>query len=239
LEIHPITEQSTPLTILSAGAPKGGVQLCLDEFERVRGMATQISFATAPQVRQAVESGATKAAIVIATVDAIAAFDAAGLTRSGHGGVFGSVAAGVVVRAGAVEPDIATVDSLKTALRAADSVVYNIASSGLQIAAMIEKLGLTAELADKSIRPANGAAVVAHVAGSSNNDIGFGQTPEIRRLEDQGVTLIGPLPSGVEITTTYGVAVLRNSPEAAIELADFLASDTAAPLLKAAGVTRQ
>jgi molybdate transport system substrate-binding protein len=217
------------------------VRACLDAFEQERGVTTQVTFATAPNVRKAVESGATDAAVVIASQDAVAAFDAAGLTQDGVGGRFGSVAAGVVIRTGATAPDISNVESLKAAIRDADSVVYNIASSGLYIAAMFETLGLTATVEAKAIRPPNGAGVIETLASGDGQDIGFAQIPEIRRLEDQGVTLVGPLPPGVEITTTYGVAALRGNAvsDDAAACANFLASDSVTTLLNAAGVTRQ
>lgn len=53
--------------------------------------------------------------------------------------------------------------------------------------------------------------------------------------------LAGPQLFGVEISTTYGIAVLRANATSddAAAYAEFLASDTITPLLNAAGVTRQ
>ena len=55
------------------------------------------------------------------------------------------------------------------------------------------------------------------------------------------MTLAGPQLLGVEISTTYGIAVLRANAtyDDAAAYAESLASDTITPLLNAAGVTRQ
>ena len=124
-----------------------------------------------------------------------AEFEDAGLVRASPRVVVGSVKAGVAVRAGAPEPDLSSVESFKHALLAADSVVYNQASSGLYIARMIEDLGLAEALEAKTVRVPTGAAVFTHLAESdSPAEIGFGQIPEIRRFADKGVALVGPLP---------------------------------------------
>jgi hypothetical protein len=106
---------------------------------------------------------------------------------------------------------------------------------------MFETLGLTKMVEAKAIHPPNGTGVIETLASGDGHNIGSAQILEIWQLEDQGMTLTGPQPFGVEMTTTYGIAVLRanaTSDEAAA-YAEFLASDTITPLLNAAGVTRQ
>ena len=228
------------LSILSAGAPKGGVRLCLDAFEKARGVASNVTFATAPRVGDAVRNGSSDADLVVAPLDAISSFKVNGLTLPAAGGPLGSVAAGVVIRSGAPAPDIYDVDTLCQALRAADAIIYNTASSGAYIESMIGDLGLAAYLADKTIRPENGAAVMSALVEFSGVALGFAQIPEIRNYTDQGVTLVGPLPDAVAHVTTYGVAVLKDARdvENAIALANFMASNAAADLLDSAGITR-
>jgi len=106
---------------------------------------------------------------------------------------------------------------------------------------MFETLGLTKMVEAKAIHPPNGARVIETLASGDGHNIESAQILEIRRLEDQGVILASPQPLGVEISTTYGVAVLRANATSddAAAYAEFLASNTITPLLNAAGVTRQ
>lgn len=104
----------------------------------------------------------------------------------------GSVTVGVVVRNGAREPDLLSVDAFSQSLRAADRVVYNRASRGLYVASVLERLGLKEELAATSVIVPTGAAVMERlVAESTLNAIGFGHVTEIRLHNDLGTHLVG------------------------------------------------
>ena len=233
------TGADAALRILSAGAPKTGIRRCLEAFESAHGLSTSIAFATAPVLRDIVTRGDADADVVIAPVQATADFRAAGLTAQGCGGVVGSVRAGIVVREGAHRPDIASVEALMEEILAADAIVYNTASSGLYIAEMLTKLGLADRVADRTVRCPTGAAVMTHLAGSTEaKAIGFGQIPEIRNFLGKGVELVGPLPEGVAKTTTYAVSLLAaaRNVDAAKSFIDLLLSREGRSLLQAAGV---
>jgi molybdate transport system substrate-binding protein len=131
------------------------------------------------------------------------------------------------VRAGAPAPDLSSVEAFTAALKAAQSLVYNEASSGQYIAQLMDRLGLTQELAAKTLRLPTGAAVMRHLAGSAvEREIGFGQLTEIRLHLDLGLELVGPLPEAIGKTTTYGAGLLAaaKSREPAKALIAFMAS---------------
>ncbi len=227
------------LRVLSAGAPQTGVNGCIDAFRRAAGDEVEADFATAPAIREKVEGGAAGADIVIAPVTAIRDFENQGLTVAGTSVVIGGVKAAVVVRSGAEAPDISSAEALKAALLAAGSVVYNEASSGVYIARMLERLGIAGAVAPKTVRVASAAAVMEHLAASrAAGEIGFGQLPEIRRFEDRGVTLVGPLPREVENVTVYAAALLADSksPAPARSFIEFLTTPRAKEIFAAAGV---
>lgn len=229
----------TSLRILSAGAPKTGIRRCLEAFESMNGVSATIAFATAPVLRDMVEQGDADVDLIVAPVQATAVFLADGLTVAGCGGVVGSVHAGVVVREGVPHPDITSVEALKTEILAADSVVYNVASSGLYIAEMMAKLGLAERVADKTVRLPTGAAVMTHLAESVvTKEIGFGQIPEIRNFQGKGIDLVGPLPDGVEKITTYAVSLLdaAENVEVAKAFIEYLLSRDGESLLRESGI---
>lgn len=215
------------IRILSAGAPKTGVSRCAEAFSQDAGHQVSVSFATAPVLRGKVEAGEAAADMVIAPLPALADFEAKGLTVAGIAAVVGSVKAGVAVRAGAPAPDLSSVESFIAALKAARSLVYNEASSGQYIAQLIDRLGLTEDLAVKTLRLPTGAAVMRHLAESAvEREIGFGQLTEIRLHLDLGLELVGPLPEAIGKTTTYGAGLLSaaRAPEPTKALIEFMAA---------------
>ena len=147
----------------------------------------------------------------------------------------------MVVRAGAKVPDISSADTLKAAILSAESVVYNVATSGQYIVQMMDKLGVAEAIKDKVVAVPNGSGVMMHLADSSlENEIGFGQLTEIRIHEDRGIAvkLVGALPAEVENVTTYCACVFANADdtEAAKKLVSFMASAEGQSICQASGL---
>ncbi|MBL6945509.1 MAG: substrate-binding domain-containing protein [Rhodospirillales bacterium] len=229
----------TDIRILSAGAPKTGVRKCAEAFAEKTGQPFQVEFATAPVLRERVGSDTANADIIVAPVAAMEVFSSAGKVVAGSVSPVGSVTAGVVIRNGAREPDLSSVEAFKRDLIAADGLVYNLASSGQYVAKMIEDLGIAEDVASKSHRVASGAAVMEYLAdGPATNLIGFGQITEIRLHEHLGVHLVGPLPDAIGKVTTYAVGLLADAatPDAARPLIDFMVSADGKSIFIATGV---
>lgn len=227
------------IRILSAGAPKTGVRRCAEDFAAQTGLPFEVEFATAPVLRERVQSGDTNADVIIAPAAAMDAFATAGHVEPESVSVIGSVTAGVVVRDGAPEPDLTSVEAFTRDLMAADALVYNLASSGQYIAKMIEELGIAADVADKTTRVPTGAAVMERLAAEpSRAAVGFGQITEIRLHENLGVHLVGPLPEAIGKVTTYAAALLSAAPrpDAARPLVDFMVSSAGKEIFVATGV---
>lgn len=225
--------------ILSAGAPKTGVRACAEAFAAQSGEPFEIEFATAPVIKERVTSGTADADVVVAPLPTMKEFASAGHVEPGCLSVIGSVTVGVVVRDGAREPDLTSVEAFAQAVLTADAVVYNKASSGEYIARVLEKLGIADEVASKTIRVPTGAAVMECLAAHpSNNVIGFGQITEIRLHNHLETHLVGPLPEAIGKTTTYAAGPLSTAqrPDAARALADFMASPDGKRKFVASGV---
>ena len=229
------------LKVLSAGAPKSAISRCAHAFTAKTGVEVAVEFATAPVLRETMAGGMAAADIVIAPVAAAQAFEDAGYTVAGSGSVIGSVKAAVTVRNGALEPDLSSAEALKRAMLDAAGLIYNVASSGQSIAIMIDSLGIAQEVAAKTTRSKTGAGVMEHLHASVlNNEIGFAQSTEIQVQIDKGlnVKLLGSLPKGLEITTTYRSAILAGASGKA-DAGDFLAfiaSDQGQKICREAGV---
>jgi molybdate transport system substrate-binding protein len=97
------------------------------------------------------------------------------------------------------------------------------------------RLGIADALAGKlrSLRSSQGPAEAVAVGDA---DIALTQISEI--LPYEGVELVGPLPSEVQLTTAYVAAVGVGTPhvDATASLIKFITAPAAAPLLRAKGL---
>lgn len=235
-------DRGTSLKVLSAGAPKTGVSRCAEAHFRQTGRPVEIDFATAPMLRSRVARGEAKADVIVAPLPDLREFEASGRILPEYSIVLGSITTGVVVRAGAPLPDLSSAETFKHALLAADSLVYNRASSGLYIARLMERLGIAAAVEAKTTRVPTGAAVMQHLARSrAAREIGFGQMTEIRRHLAQGLELAGPLPAEIGKVTRYAAGLLTpaRAPEAAGALLAFMASPEGREILAGTGLEQQ
>lgn len=230
------------IRILSAGAPNVGVTRCVTAFQNDTGESVEVTFSTAPMILEKVGAGAAEAELVVAPVNTMDQFLRAGLVAPETVSVIGSVKAAVVVREGTTAPDLSSAASLKQAILAAGSLVYNSASSGQYIETLIFDMGIADAVAAKTTRPDTGAAVIDHLVDAEDGSaIGFGQQTEILRHIDLGqpVKLAGTLPAEVENLTSYMAAVLSDAAnnQEAQALAAFMGSVAGLKIFKSAGVT--
>ena len=225
------------IKVLSAGAVEPGLARAAEAYKRATGNTISIQFNTAPQLVKKLAEGAV-ADILIAPPGVLDAQAKDGKIVPDGRIVLGRVGAGILVRAGAPLPDVASVEALKRALSSADTVVYNTASSGLYIEKMLDRIGVGAQLKAKTKRYPNGEAVMMHIINGKGNEIGFGAITEIKLFEPKGAKLVGPLPAEVQNYTTYGAAVLADAParDAAKAFLAYLASPEAKKIFADAGI---
>jgi molybdate transport system substrate-binding protein len=217
--------------VLSAGAIEPGIRPAIAAFEQRSGHRVTLAFATAPQIRERIAAGEAFD-LVIAPA---AVLDA--LLLNAPRVPIGSVGIGVAVREGAVPPDIATAEAFTQALRDADSLVFNRASTGLYIEGLLKQLGLDAMAAPKTTRYPDGAAVMEHVLHGRGRELALGAITEIRLVRDRGLQFVGPLPGSVQNTTAYLASPTRVPPaEAAQALLRALDSADARAAYDAAGI---
>lgn len=212
--------QSQPIDVLSAGAVEPGILAAADAYKKQTGTDVKVRFATAPAIRKQMGEGA-KADIVIAPPALVDELAKAGRIDGATATPIGKVGAGVASRPGGPTPDIRNADSLKKAVVAASSIVFNTASTGLYIEKMLEKLGIAEQVKAKSKRPPTGAEVMELLLKGTGEEFGFGPMTEILLYKDKGLRLIGPLPAELQNYTSY-TATAHAAPSNAKSAADFL-----------------
>ena len=106
---------------------------------------------------------------------------------------------GMVVRAGAVKPDIGSVEAFKATLLAAKSIAYSDSGSGTYLSTtLFKQLGVAEQVAGKSRKvrgPPSGEPVAAVVA-RGEAEIGFQQVSEL--IHVPGITFVGPIPAELQ-----------------------------------------
>lgn len=223
--------------VLSAGAVEPGLHAFAQLAKRETGHDLKIEFNTAPQIAKRIAAGEVTD-ILISSPAAIDQTIKDGKAVAEGRVPVGRVGAGIIVRTSAAAPNVATVDALRQALLAADSVVYNTASSGLYLDKLFAKMGILEQLKPKSARYANGASVMEHVIKGKGNEIGFGAITEIKLYEPKGLKLIGPLPAEVQNYTSYDAAMMTGATavDAAKAVLRVLATPAAKAVFLAAGI---
>jgi molybdate transport system substrate-binding protein len=142
---------------------------------------------------------------------------------------------GMVVRAGARKPDIATVEALKRTLIEAKSIAYSDSASGVYLSTVLfPKLGVAEQIRDRArMIPAE---PVAQVVARGEAEIGFQQLSEL--IPVKGVDLVGLIPEEVQKVTLFSGAIAVNAkqPDAGRALLEHLSSPAAAPAIIRSGM---
>jgi molybdate transport system substrate-binding protein len=142
---------------------------------------------------------------------------------------------GMAVQAGALKPDISTVDALKRTLLAAKSIAYSDSDSGVYLSTeLFPKLGIAGQISGKC-RKVEGEPVGGVVA-KGEVEIGFQQISELLPLK--GIDIVGELPPGAQRITVAaaGIPVSSKHPELAKALIRWLASPAAYPAIRKNGL---
>lgn len=141
----------------------------------------------------------------------------------------------VAVRAGATQPDISSEDAVRQAVLAARTISYSTGPSGVALAKLFERWGILEAIAGRIVQAPPGVPVGKLVA-QGEVELGFQQLSELIHLE--GITVVGPLPPEIQITTTFSAGVCTGSPQAQAvrDLLNFMASNEAFDAMRRQGM---
>jgi molybdate transport system substrate-binding protein len=162
-----------------------------------------------------------------------------GLVRAGSKVDLARSQIGMVVRAGAAKPDIASVEAFRRTLIEAKSIAYSDSASGVYLSTtLFAKLGVADQVAGKSRKvrgPPSGEPVAAVVA-RGEAEIGFQQVSEL--IHEPGVTFVGVIPVELQLDSVFSAAIATavKEQDAAQALIRYLSSPAAAPTITKAGL---
>ena len=226
------------LTILSGGAAQGLVKSLSAAFEARSGWRIDGEFGAVGTMADKLRAGAA-ADLVILTDAIVEALEREGVVVAGSATPIGLVETAVAARNGDPVPAIDDADHLRTAFLAADALfVPDMQSStaGRHVAAVLDRLGIAAQMRSRLQESPNGATAMRKLADSAfARPLGCTQATEI--IATPGLTLVGPLPPQCALATVYTAAVLRWAADPAIArtLIDLLTAPSNADVRARAG----
>jgi ABC-type molybdate transport system substrate-binding protein len=227
------------VVVMTSGAFTAPFEAAAPWFERRTGHDVTPVFGAstggAPDSIPARLARGERADVVIASAQAIDALIAAGSIEPGSRRDLVLSRIGVAVRTGTPKPDISSVDALVRALREARSIAYSASVSGTYLATeLFPRLGLAEEIAAKGRRIESER--VGAVVARGDAELGFQQISELVGVD--GIDYVGPLPAEVQRVSTFsaGVAASAESPAAARELVELLASVALGPVVERYGL---
>lgn len=202
------------LRILSAGAAQAVTERIIEDFRRDTGSDVAADFGAVGAMKARI-TGGEAVDVIILTQAMIEELVATKLMVPGSRIDLGKVGTGVAVRAGIPAPGVSSAETLRAAVLAAGKIVCPdpaVATAGKIVMALVEKLGVTADVRSRMQFFPNGYAAMRWLAASGGpHDLGITQVTEI--LPNKGVTYAGPLPDEFQAKTVYSAGLASEARE--------------------------
>lgn len=173
--------------------------------------------------------------VVILAADAIDKLVAGSSVLAGSRVDLVRSAVAIAVRAGAAAPDLSTEAALRAAVLGATRIGYSTGPSGTALLNLFERWGIAEQLRE-SIVQAPAGVPVAQLVAEGRVELGFQQLSEM--LAASGIRVVGSMPSGAEIVTTFsgGICAASARPEAVRALLAFMNSPATADIKRRHGM---
>ena len=206
----------------------------LQRFERDSGLKVIVESVGGVDAAKRVRAGEAFDAVVLAA-NVIDELIAEGHLLPGSRTDLVRSGVAVAVREGASRPDIGSAEAVRAAVLAARSLSVSTGPSGVALSQLFERWGITQAIAPRMVQAPPGVPVGGLVA-DGQVELGFQQLSELKHLK--GITVLGPLPAEIQITTTFSAGVTSQSsrPDAVRELLAWLASQATADLKRRQGM---
>lgn len=216
---------ATEIHVMSGGAPQEVFALLTPKFEQRTGHKVKFTYAVITALREKLAAG-ERADVLVMPVLVLDGLAKDGKVLAPSRATFGVVAISVAVKEGAARPDISTKEKFRVAMLAARSVVHATPGktpSGTHLGKVMEQLGIADAMAKKVIhRPALDGGVQLVATGEA--EIGIYPASEVAHVK--GLTVVGPLPPGIDLSIVYGGAATADSAaaDAAVSFVKFMAA---------------
>jgi molybdate transport system substrate-binding protein len=207
-----VPASAAEINVIAAGAVRGVVGGMIDDYAKSSGHKFSFTVGPTGLLRETIASG--KAAdLIIASAPLMAELEKTGKITPGSRVDIGRVGLGVVVRAGAPVPDVATPEAVKQALLKAATIAYSDpklgATSTTHLMKIAEAFGIKDEVARKGV-PTTGGNDSAEKVANGQAEIAIVLISDIHAKEAR---VAGPLPDAIQLWTVYAAAIPASSNE--------------------------
>ena len=164
--------------------------------------------------------------LVVLAAEAIDKLVAAGRIVAGSRMDLVRSAVAIAVRKGSPRPAIGTEAALREALMSARTIGFSTGPSGTALQQNLDRWGILETLRPRLVQAQSGVPV-GELIVRGDVELGFQQLSELIHLD--GVDVIGPMPPGLEIVTTFSGGLCAGSahPDAVRALLDYIGSPAA------------
>jgi molybdate transport system substrate-binding protein len=228
------------IKVLSTTAMKMVFEELSPSFERATGNRIDVTLGPSLRLEKQISEGEV-ADVAIVSANGVRDLVAQGRLVDGSLVEIAKSPIGVAVAKGAPKPDLSTAEGFKRAMLAAKSIACSRpvggGQSGVHIAKVFADLGITEQMQAKSKYGAGGPAGLAGLMVLRGEaEIGIQQMAELMAVD--GIDVVGPLPSEIQMVTPFVAAIPTNASHAAAGRAviAFLTTPDAKRVLKARGL---
>jgi molybdate transport system substrate-binding protein len=215
----------TAIKVMSGGAPKEIFLHLTPQFERQSGHKIEYVFAVMSALRDRL-AGGENADVLVMPTNILDGYQKDGVIKAQDRAILGLVSINAVIRTGAPKPDLSTPDKVKQAIlnsRVITHATPGATPSGTHMGKLIEQIGIADAMKGRIIHcPALEGGV--QLVASGKAEIGFYPKSEV--VNTAGLTVVGPLPAAIQLTTIYGAAVTSASatPDASAAFIAFMSN---------------
>lgn len=236
--LHAQDNASQTLRILSGGAAQSLIEALAPKFKQDTGWSIAGQYGAVGAMAGKLRNG-EPADLVVLTTTVLDQLAKDSLLQPGEFRNVGLVDTAVAVRANDPSPRIDSADSLREAFLGADEIYLpdtKASTAGIHLAKVLAQLNIADKVKDK-IRefPAGRLAMKDLAASTRPHPIGATQTTEI--VSTPGLRLVGTLPKGFELSSTYAAAIPAKAANAAAAkmLIELLSADAQKTLRESKG----
>jgi molybdate transport system substrate-binding protein len=225
---------NNPLRMISSMATRQVLTELIAAHEKAGGATTMLEAVGGVDAARRVQEGEAFDIVALAA-NALSQLESAGKTVAGSTVALVHSGVSVAVRTGEPLPDISTEAALKAAVLSARTLGYSTGPSGTHLLKTFERWGILETIRPRIVQATPGVPV-ARLVAQGEVELGFQQLSEL--LNVPGITIVGPLPPGVQIMTTFSAALATTcaQPDEARALLAFMASPAAAEAKRRQGM---
>ncbi len=201
---------STRITGISSMATRQVLAELAGSYRLQRGIDVVIESVGGVDAAKRVQAGEVFDVVVLAA-DAIEKLIASGHVVAGSKTNLVRSAVAIAVRAGSSRPDVGSEDALRNAVLTVRTLGYSTGPSGTALLQLFERWGI-AETMRSRIVLAPAGVPVGQLVADGEVELGFQQFSEM--MNQPGIRLLGTMPPGCEIVTTFSGGLCASSVKA-------------------------